>query len=150
MTNEKRELLEWLDNMFELPVSETGYPCKHHRTMIDKLRALIEAPPPKHTQCENCLDDLEDYVWVYCDKCWQALCTEANQLIVKNRELKKSRPKVDEKVVEDWEQVIWAWRGDKGDGVALRNVLTDMLKEAGVEISPDNNSDKVSGKEKPR
>jgi len=149
MTNdEKKELLERLEAWAGC---YRGYSWRNEDDLIlDKLRALIAAPPPKHTMCENCLDDLEDYVWVYCDKCWQALCTEANQLIVKNRELKKSRPKVDEKVVEDWEQVIWAWRGDKGDGVALRNVLTDMLKEAGVEISPDNNSDKVSGKEKPR
>ena len=132
MTNEKRELLEWLDNMFELPVSETGYPCKHHRTMIDKLRALIEAPPPKHTQCENCLDDLEDYVWVYCDKCWQALCTEANQLIVKNRELKKSRQTVDE-LLKYWGTV----------DVHRKICDTDLgwyigkLQEAGVEIKEE-------------
>jgi len=72
---EKRELLKTLDCLPPLTDEEE----KH----IAKLRALINTPPPpKHTQCENCLDDLEDYVWVYCDKCWQKLLAENTELKV--------------------------------------------------------------------
>ena len=131
MTNdEKKELLERLEAWAGC---YRGYSWRNEDDLIlDKLRALIAAPPPKHTMCENCLDDLEDYVWVYCDDCWQALCTEANQLIVKNRELKKSRQTVDE-LLKYWGTV----------DVHRKICDTDLgwyigkLQEAGVEIKEE-------------
>ena len=131
MTNdEKKELLERLEAWAGC---YRGYSWRNEDDLIlDKLRALIAAPPPKHTMCENCLDDLEDYVWVYCDDCWQALLAD----------LEKARPMVDE-LLEYWGTV----------DVHRKICDTDLgwymgkLKEAGVEINPDKNPDKVSGKE---
>jgi hypothetical protein len=90
---------------------------------------------PKHTQCENCPDDLEDYVWVYCDKCWQGLCADADKLIVKNRELKQARPQVDEKFIEKYAEEIFSdiYR----PLFPLYAILKRMLQEANVEIKEE-------------
>ena len=148
MTNEKRELLEELQYLIDCTgdcESDAADPAL--KEAIKKIRSLIETPPPKHTQCENCLDDLdkEENKFAYCDKCWQDLLAD----------LKKARPKVSIKEIDEWingifilpiedrttEKVI-AMRE------ANRNYLVRQLRSKGVEIaSPGSNADKVSGKE---
>jgi len=120
--DEKRELLDRIAR-WKLEFGFRGEDWTDaDQQVYSKLRALINAPPPKHTQCENCLDDLEDYVWVYCDKCWQKLLTD----------LKKARPVVDEKFIAEWAEGIWA---DSNLGVMqVQYLLKAALQEAGVRI----------------
>jgi hypothetical protein len=67
MNDEKRELLDWLKSWYAGIVPTDKIYDRPGEDAYNKLRALIEAPPPKHTQCENCLDDLEDVK--PCPKC---------------------------------------------------------------------------------
>jgi len=90
---EKQELLEWLDEIKVVFSGNTIRWTLKDIKMENQIRALIEAPPPKHIMCESCLDDLEDYVWVYCDKCWQKLLDDWKAAVA---DLKKVGPKKQE------------------------------------------------------
>jgi len=132
--DEKRELIERLKLWRDLLEEDCNWLGLDDEP-FNKIIVLIAAPPPKHTMCENCLDDLELYNWVYCDKCWQGLCADADKLIVKNRELKQARPQVDEKFIEKYAEEIFSdiYR----PLFPLYAILKRMLQEANVEIKEE-------------
>ena len=128
MTNdEKRELLDWLKSWYAGIVPTDKIYDRPGEDAYNKLRALIEAPPPKHTQCENCLDDLEDYVWVYYDKCWQKLLAD----------LKKARPMVSGEFLRQLAGELSTHNFSNQHPEVPYKILLRRFQAAGVEIKEE-------------
>ena len=93
--DEKRELIERLKLWRDLLEEDCNWLGLDDEP-FNKIIVLITAPPPKHTQCENCLDDLELYKWVYCDKCWQKLCADWKKLVLERSVYLENKKLLDE------------------------------------------------------
>jgi hypothetical protein len=138
---EKRELLEFLYRFYYAWFTNNdGVLEDEARDAYRDIHALIEAPPPKYTMCENCLDDLEDEDNKFCydDKCWQKLLDDCEAA---EADLKKARPRVDEKFITEWAFNL-AEEAEPSEGRKLKYAtwqafIRAMLQEAGVEIKEE-------------
>ena len=153
---EKRELLEFLYRFYYAWFTNNdGVLEDEARDAYRDIHALIEAPPPKYTMCENCLDDLEDEDNKFCydDKCWQKLLDDCEAA---EADLKKVRSTVNERC--NCENYRWLDKQLKSVAVFMWSHNQEPRENRGpfkfcpycgkgVEINPANNPDKVSGKE---